>query len=161
MESHRSEPANDRELARARALARLLDSAVGIPGTPIRVGADAVLGLIPGVGDVLSALLSGHIVLIASRRGAPSAVLWRMIANVAIDTAIGSVPLLGDLFDVAYRSNVRNVELLERYAAQPAAVTARSRMLRAIVVLVILLLLIGVVTIGVLLARALWRLLTG
>jgi hypothetical protein len=152
---------NDRELARAQALARVLDSAVGIPGTRIRVGLDALLGLIPGAGDIAGAVLSGYIVLHAARRGASRAVLWRMIANVAIDAAIGTIPILGDLFDVGYKSNMKNVQLFERYAAAPEVVDTRSKRVGAALIFVLLLLMIGVVTLGFLFARFLWRLLTG
>jgi hypothetical protein len=151
----------DSDLARARALARVLDSAVGIPGTPLRIGLDAVLGVIPGAGDVLGAALSGYIVLAAVRRGVPRAVLWRMLANVAIDTGFGAVPLVGDLFDVAWRSNTRNVDLLERYSRSPAEVAKSSRWFGIIVVAVILLLLVGIATLGILIARAVWQLITG
>jgi hypothetical protein len=153
-------PSNDAELRRARALARVLDTAIGIPGTPLRIGADAILGVIPGAGDVLGAALSGYIVLAAARKGAPPSVLWRMVANVAIDTAIGSIPLLGDLFDVAWKSNTMNVALLERYVAEPQTVTTKSRMVAALVVIVVLLVLIGLGTLGFLLARAIWQLLS-
>ena len=152
---------NDRELRRARALARLLDSAVGVPGTPIRIGLDAVLGVIPGAGDFAGAALSGYIILTAARRGVPREVLWRMLANVAIDTGIGTIPLLGDLFDVAWRSNMRNVDLLERHTANPREVATSSRRAGILGIAVLVLLLIGFVTIGVLLTRAIWQLVTG
>jgi hypothetical protein len=152
---------NDRDVARARAIAKVLDSAVGIPGTPIRLGLDAILGLIPGAGDVVGAALSGYIVLTAVRRGVPRAVLWRMIGNVIVDTAIGAVPVIGDLFDVAYRSNDRNVQLLERFVESPEVVTARSRRLGVVVVIVLALVLLGLATLGFLVARLIWRLLTG
>ena len=152
---------NDRELRRARALARLLDSAVGVPGTPIRIGLDAVLGVIPGAGDFAGAALSGYIILTAARRGVPREVLWRMLANVAIDTGIGTIPLLGDLFDVAWRSNMRNVDLLERHTTNPREVASSSRRAGILVIAVLVLLLIGFVTIGVLVTRAIWQLVTG
>jgi hypothetical protein len=151
---------NDRSLQRARTLARALDTAIGIPGTPIRIGLDAILGLIPGAGDVVAAALSGYIVLAAVRAGAPPLVILRMLGNVGIDTLIGSVPVIGDIFDVAYKSNIRNVELLERYSAQPATVVKRSRWLGALVVIVILLLLVGIATVALFLAQLVWRLLT-
>ena len=81
--------APDSQVRNARALARVLDSAVGIPGTPIRIGLDAILGLIPGGGDVAAAALSGYIVLTAARRGVPTPVIARMLVNVLADTAIG------------------------------------------------------------------------
>lgn len=113
---------------RARAIARLLDTAFRVPGTNIRFGLDGILGLIPGVGDVAGAALSGYVILTAARAGAPSTLLARMLANVGIDALVGAVPLLGDLFDVAFRANVRNATLLEGWLArtgqgEPGAVT--------------------------------------
>src|SRR5688500_11473489 len=151
---------NDRDLARARALSRILDSAIGIPGTPLRIGLDAIIGIIPGGGDILGAALSSYIILAAARRGVPRAVLWRMVANVAIDTGFGAVPLIGDFFDVAWRSNTRNVDLLERHARNPQKVTKRSRFYGFGVVAVILVLLAGLAALGFLIARAVWQLLT-
>ena len=112
---------------RVRAMARVLDTAVRVPGTPVRFGLDAVLGLIPGVGDVVGAAASGYIVLAAARLGAPASVLVRMLLNVGIDTLVGAVPLFGDLFDLGWRSNSRNVALLERHLADPRDARAASR----------------------------------
>jgi hypothetical protein len=151
---------NDRDLARARALSRILDSAIGIPGTPLRIGLDAIIGVIPGAGDIMGAVLSGYIVLTAARRGVPRAVLWRMLANVAIDTGCGAVPLLGDFFDVAWRSNTRNVDLLERHSRIPREVERTSRLYGFAVVAVILILLAALAALGFLIARAVWQLLT-
>ena len=113
-------------LARARALARLLDSAAGVPGTGIRFGLDPVLGLIPGLGDVAGAALSGYVVLLGARLGAPRAVVARMVLNVGIDAVVGAVPVLGDLFDVAWKANTRNLALLDRALERPAAARASS-----------------------------------
>jgi hypothetical protein len=107
-------------------MARVLDTAVRIPGTPVRFGLDAVLGLIPGVGDVVGAAAAGYIVLAAARLGAPPSVLVRMLLNVGVDTVVGAVPLLGDLFDFGWRSNTRNVALLERHLADPRDARASS-----------------------------------
>ncbi|MDF1503421.1 DUF4112 domain-containing protein [Roseisolibacter sp. H3M3-2] len=112
---------------RVRRLARVMDSAVGIPGTRVRFGLDAVLGLVPGVGDVVGAAAAGYVVLAAARLGAPASVLLRMLVNVGVDTLVGSVPLLGDLFDLGWRSNTRNVALLERHLADPRGARAASR----------------------------------
>ena len=150
-------PMNDSDLKRARAVARALDTAVGVPGTPLRLGLDALLGLIPGAGDAIGAVLSGYIVLIAARRGVPGAVLGRMLANIGVDTLLGSIPIIGDLFDVAYKSNIKNVELLERHAAQPAVVERGSRLLGAAVIALLLLVLALVVLGAVLVVRLLWR----
>lgn len=152
---------NDRDLARARALSRILDSAVGIPGTPLRIGLDAIIGIIPGGGDIVGAALSGYIILMAARRGVPRAVLWRMLANVAIDTGFGAVPLVGDFFDVAWRSNTRNVDLLERHIHSPREVTRQTRLYGFAVVAVIIILIVGLAALGFLIARAVWQLLAG
>jgi len=120
-------PSND-PLARARSLARLLDSAAKVPGTGIRFGADAVLGIIPGLGDVAGAALAGYLVILAQRLGAPRAVVLRMLANVAVDTVAGTVPVIGDLFDVAYKSNIRNVALLEQAVQRPTETKRTSRL---------------------------------
>lgn len=101
-------------LARARALTRLLDTAARVPGTSIRFGLDPILGLIPGLGDLAGAALSGYLVLLAGRAGASRTTIVRMLANVAIDTIGGMLPVLGDAFDVAFKSNSRNLALLER-----------------------------------------------
>lgn len=149
-----------RQIDNARALARVLDTAIGIPGTKLRVGLDALLGLIPGAGDALSAALSGYIVLAAARAGASRPVLLRMIGNVVFDTVVGSIPILGDLFDVAFRANSRNVALLERLAADPVTVDRSSRRAGVILVAILVLVLLGIVTLGVLVARLVWNLLT-
>jgi hypothetical protein len=153
--------ANDSDVSSARALARILDSAVGIPGTRFRVGLDAILGLIPGGGDVAAAALSGYIVLTAARRGVPRAVLARMLLNVLVDTAVGSVPVLGDLFDVAYKANMRNVELLERHDRDPATVRRKSKATVAAVVAAIVVIALGVGVVAFFVARLLWQALTG
>lgn len=123
-----------RAVERVRSLARILDAAVRIPGTSVRFGADALLGLIPGAGDVAGALLSGSVVVTAARLGAPPSLLVRMLANLAIDALVGTVPLLGDLFDVAWKANLRNVRLLEQHVDDPEAVRrgSRARVLGAI-----------------------------
>lgn len=111
----------------ARGLTRVLDELVRIPGTNIRLGLDSIIGLIPGVGDLAGAAMSGYLILAAGRLGAPKAVLLRMLGNIAFDSMIGVVPLLGDLFDVAFKANTRNLKLLERYSEQPERVKATSR----------------------------------
>lgn len=151
--------ATSKDVDNARSLARVLDTAIGIPGTKLRVGLDALLGLIPGAGDAVSAALSGYIVLAAARAGASRPVLLRMIGNVVFDTVVGSIPIVGDLFDVAFRANSRNVALLERVAADPVTVDRSSRRAGVILVVILVLVLLGIVTLGVLLARLVWNLL--
>ena len=108
---HRADAAA--KLARLRWLARLMDSAVGLPGTRFRIGLDGLFGLAPVAGDAASAAVALYIVWEARRLGAPPSLVARMLGNVALDAFGGSVPLLGDLFDVAFKANVRNVDLLE------------------------------------------------
>ncbi|MDQ3208255.1 MAG: DUF4112 domain-containing protein [Gemmatimonadota bacterium] len=147
------------QLERLRTVSRLLDSAFVIPGTRYRFGFDALIGLVPGLGDAVSAIFSGYIILQASRLGAPKSVVTRMIGNVALDTLVGWVPVLGDLFDVAWKSNLRNMALLETHLQQPAAARAGSR--KALVLLggVLLLLIVGAVALGVLVAKLVLNLL--
>lgn len=95
-------------------LSHLLDDFLRIPGTQIRFGLDGIIGLIPGIGDVLGAMASWIIILAAWLRGVPRVTLARMLANVAIETIIGTVPILGDAFDIAWKANRRNFALLER-----------------------------------------------
>jgi hypothetical protein len=105
-------------------MSRLLDDLVPIPGTSHRVGLDPVIGLIPGAGDLVSAIAGGWIILEAVRFGIPGVVLLRMAWNTAVDLVVGAIPILGDVFDVAFRSNRRNLELFRRHALDPAASTA-------------------------------------
>jgi hypothetical protein len=151
----------DPNVRSARALARVLDSAVGIPGTKIRIGLDALLGLIPGGGDVAAAALSGYIVLTAARRGVPRTVLARMLLNVLVDTAVGAIPVLGDLFDVGYKANMRNVDLLERHDLAPGTARRQSKAAIAAVVAAIAIIALGVGVLAFFLARLLWNALAG
>jgi hypothetical protein len=106
---------HEERLARLETLATLMDAAILIPGTNVRVGFDALIGLVPGIGDLVSAGISSMIILEARRMGAPRWLVARMIANVAVDAIGGAVPLVGDLLDVAYRANLKNTQLLRRH----------------------------------------------
>lgn len=97
-------------------MARLLDSAVPVPGTSFRFGLDPILGLVPGFGDIVSPLFTVGIIWQARDLGVPRVVMMRMIINVALDTLVGLVPILGDLFDFAWKSNNMNLALLEQHA---------------------------------------------
>ena len=96
-------------------LADLLDTRWRIPGTGIRFGLDAIAGLVPGVGDVAAGAVSAYVIYKAAKMGAPSHLLGRMAANVAVDTLVGSVPVLGSVFDLFFKANRRNVEMLRRH----------------------------------------------
>lgn len=117
----------DPRLEPLRRLARQLESRFGIPGTPIRFGLDALIGLIPGAGDALTALTGSYALFLGARIGAPPAVLLRMLANLGIDAVLGTIPLLGDVFDVGWRATTRNLRLLEHYVADPHQTHRQSR----------------------------------
>ncbi|MGB8030274.1 MAG: DUF4112 domain-containing protein [Terracidiphilus sp.] len=102
-----------------RKLEFLLDEAFPIPGTQIRFGPDALIGLVPGFGDVLAGLFSLLIPLAAWTRGVPYVTLVRMAANLGIGVLVGSVPILGDAFDIAWKMNRRNYRLLTRHLGEP------------------------------------------
>jgi len=114
-------------IARLDALANLLDTAFIIPGTNVRFGFDAMIGLVPGIGDAITTVISLYIVHEARELGAPRHLVARMLANVAIDGVVGAVPLIGDAFDVAWRANRRNMALLQKHLArEPRAMRARD-----------------------------------
>jgi hypothetical protein len=105
----------DASMARLEALARLMDGIVTIPGTNIRMGLDGFIGLVPVAGDVVSGLISSYLIWEAKQLGAPRWLIARMIGNMAIDSTIGAIPLLGDAFDVMFRANMKNMALLRRH----------------------------------------------
>jgi len=107
-------------------LAHWLDDCFQIPGIPFRFGIDAFLGLIPGLGDLLTGLLTCVILLAGWMRGLPWITLLRMLVNIAIDVLIGSIPLLGDIFDIAWKPNRRNFALLQRHITEPRRHTWRD-----------------------------------
>jgi hypothetical protein len=111
-------------IADAEILAWLLDDSIPIPGTGRRIGLDAVVGLVPGLGDVLSGGLGLLVVIRGVQRGVPRVVLAHMLANVAIDFLVGAIPVIGDAFDLWYKSNARNVSLLRRHSENTVASTA-------------------------------------
>jgi hypothetical protein len=102
----------DRAVQRLERLAKLLDSEFRVPGTGFRFGVDGLIGFVPGIGDAAGLAISSYIVLEAWRLGAPNSILLRMIANLVVDGAVGSVPIAGDLFDMAWKANKRNMNLL-------------------------------------------------
>lgn len=105
----------------ARRLAKLLDSAIVIPGTDLRIGLDPILGLLlPELGDALTGALSLTLLGVAFRERVPKLVLARMLVNIAIDALLGAIPLLGDLFDFAFKANEKNLALIERHRGDPS-----------------------------------------
>ncbi|ELS05183.1 hypothetical protein Xen7305DRAFT_00049260 [Xenococcus sp. PCC 7305] len=107
-----------KNLQKIRKIANLLDTAIGIPGTKIRFGLDPILGLVPGGGDLITAAISAYMIYLAARFGLERAEILKMIKNVAIETAIGSVPIFGDIFDAYFKANIRNLEILEQHITE-------------------------------------------
>jgi Domain of unknown function (DUF4112) len=126
-------------------LARLLDQAFRVPGTSLRFGLDPVLGLVPGAGDLISAAIGAYGIFLAAQLGAPTSLMARMALNLFVDTAIGSIPLAGDLFDFAFKANTRNRMLLERWLAEPRRTRRSSRALLILLVGGVLAALVGIV----------------
>jgi hypothetical protein len=118
-----AQPARDASIPPwADGLTHWLDEAVRIPGTNIRFGLDALLGFfVPGLGDAASGVASVSLLVLALRRGVPRVVLARMILNLGIDAVVGAVPLLGDLFDVGWKANRKNLELIKHHELDPTA----------------------------------------
>ena len=118
----RTAPELARELNRLDGIADLMDSRFRLPGTKIRFGLDAIVGLLPGIGDGLVTLPAFYILARAHHLGVPKTVMLRMVINVALDFAVGIVPLVGDFIDVGFRANRRNVALLRDYFAKAGAI---------------------------------------
>jgi hypothetical protein len=111
-------PQQERRLEGLRRIAELLDNAFRVPGTSYRVGLDPIVGLLPGIGDLISPLFAIGMLLQARELGVPKVVQARMVINVAIDALVGAVPVLGDLFDFAWKANDMNLSLLELHARE-------------------------------------------
>jgi hypothetical protein len=135
-------------LTRAKAVASVLDDAIRVPGTDIRFGIDPLVGLVPGLGDLLGGAASAYIILEAARAGAPASVLTRMALNVGVDTIVGGLPIVGDLFDFAWKSNTRNVKLLARHLEVPTRTSRASTALVVTLLAGIVLLAVGVSVLG-------------
>ncbi len=103
------------KLRRIRRLAWLVDAAFVMPGTRFRFGLNSLIGLAPGAGDAVLGVISLYIIYEAAQLGVPRAVLLRMIGNVVVEVLGGSIPVIGDIFDVALKANIRNIRLLERH----------------------------------------------
>ena len=120
------DPASVRQ--RIEAMERVLERSFTIPGTNMPVGLDAIVGLVPVMGDVISAAMGAYIIWEANNLGLPKWKLWRMAGNIAFDTAVGAVPVVGDAFDLLFRSNTRNLRIVKRHLDKhhPAARTVEG-----------------------------------
>ena len=141
------DPQQKQALARVRSLVRLLDDAIEIPGTKYRIGLDPLLGLFPALGDYLGALMSGYVIWQAARFGVPRETLIQMGANVLLEMFVGTAPVLGDAFDVVWKANARNLDLLETHVATPTTgpITGKPRDRRVVWVVLAV---IGLAAIG-------------
>ncbi|RWX75708.1 DUF4112 domain-containing protein [Neorhizobium lilium] len=115
-----------RRLRRLSGIARIMDTAIGIPGTRLRFGADSIFGLVPVVGDAGGALVGLYTVNEARRMGVPPAKLMQMLGNIAADSVVGSIPLAGDLFDLFFKSHRRNLQIiLDHFEVTPEELRMR------------------------------------
>ena len=144
-----------------RWLALIMDDFLGFPGTKFRFGLDPIIGLLPGIGDVASAIISALGLVYAARYGVPKILLTRMATNILVNEVVGIVPGLGDAFSFWFKSNVRNYELLRRYSAAPE----RSRRGDWIFLLAVLTLLFIIACAGLIVSllvfQAIWHLIFG
>jgi len=148
-------PRQTHGLEALRKVAQILDSAFVVPGTSYRVGLDPILGLVPGLGDLVSPLFTMGILWQARELALPRVVQLRMIFNVAIDSLVGAVPVLGDLFDFAWKANRMNLALLERHAQEERAASAGDWLFVILMVaLVVLVAVMPFVIVGWLVATA-------
>lgn len=149
----------DKQRVRKRVdrLAWYLDNSIRLPGLNVRVGIDALVGLIPGIGDTIGAIMSSYILSEAARLGAPKSILLKMAFNIAVDAFAGALPILGDLFDFGWKANQRNARLLGDYLSDPRDTVASSRLLARVLVgsLIGLFVLGGLL--GYLVISALWN----
>jgi len=146
------------ELAWLRSIIRLSDDLFHIPGTRLRFGLDPIIGLIPGVGDLTSGVISGILMIAMARYGASGEVILKMTGNILLDYLLGSIPVIGDVFDIGFRANRRNLRLLEEYWSEGKH-RGSGRALAVAALLTIIA--AGLVTVGLIwaLARYLWQLL--
>jgi hypothetical protein len=148
-------------LRRLDRLAWLLDNSIPLPGTRFRIGLDGLIGLVPGVGDVAGALLSSYLIAEAARGGASASLILRMALNVAIETIVGFVPILGDLFDFGFKANARNVRLLRENVVDPSRTRTKSRFVVGIAAVVAVGIIAAMLLVAVAVLRWAWNVVTG
>lgn len=148
-------------LKRLDRLAWLLDNSIRVPGTKWRIGIDGLIGLIPGLGDLLGALMSSYLVVEAARAGASVSLILRMGLNIVLETVVGVVPIIGDLFDFAFKANLRNVRLLRRHLDDPDRARSRNRLVLGLAALFVIVIAIATLVVVVAVFRWAWITLTG
>ncbi|MEG4013408.1 MULTISPECIES: DUF4112 domain-containing protein [unclassified Microcoleus] len=148
-------------LRRLRQISHLLDNAIPIPGTRYRIGLDPILGLIPGGGDLVGSIFAGYVVFKSAQMGVPQETLIKMAANIVFDTVAGTVPVAGDLLDVAWKANVKNIELLDAHLGSPEPGKKADWLFVAALLLGLTLIIGGVIFLSVMLLGWLFQVFTG
>ena len=138
-------------------LAWYLDNSIQLPGLNFRVGIDPLVGLIPGIGDTIGAIMSSYILSEAARLGAPKSILLKMAFNIAVDALAGALPIFGDLFDFGWKANQRNARIIGGYLDNPRETVASSRLFAWVLVGLLIGLFIFAGLLGYLLVYALWN----
>ncbi|BAZ16437.1 hypothetical protein NIES4071_83140 [Calothrix sp. NIES-4071] len=133
------------KLQSLRKLSDLWDRSLGVPGTSFKVGLESLVGLLPVGGDFIGILMSVYIVFQAIQFKLPKTVLAKMIFNIVIDGAVGSIPILGDIFDTTWKANTKNVNLLEAHVREPVKSRQKDEWFINIVLVVLVLILIGII----------------
>jgi hypothetical protein len=136
-------------LDRLRKLTLLMDQAFGVPGTKWRFGLDALFGLVPGLGDIAGGVIAVYALHVARQLRAPGVIQLHMLTNIAIDATIGTIPLIGDLFDFVFKAQTRNLALLDDWLQTPHEVTKRSKRGLLLVPLAIILVFATLTILGV------------
>jgi hypothetical protein len=155
-----SPPSPEVTLRNLRKLSNVLENAISIPGTPYSIGLDPIIGIIPGGGDLVTGLLSFYIVLTAARLGLPRETLGRLVMNVLIDVLVGTMPVFGDLFDVAWKANSKNMDLLEKHFSVPQTAKKADRVFIFLILGGLLLAILTVSAILIWVVSTLYRFLT-
>jgi Domain of unknown function (DUF4112) len=148
-------------LRRLRRISHLLDNAIPIPGTKYRIGLDPILGLIPGGGDLIGSIFAGYVVFKSAQMGVPRETLVQMATNIVFDTVAGTVPVAGDLFDVTWKANVKNIELLDAHLGSPEQGKKADRLFVAALLLGLMLIVGVIIFLSVTLLGWVFRVITG
>ena len=151
---------NSKRINRLHRLSQLLDNAIAIPGTKYRIGLDPILGLIPGGGDTIAGVLGAYIILEAARMDIPRKVLWKMVGNILFDSLVGTIPVIGDIFDAVWKANVKNMTLLESHLSveQQEQNLQNNLIFLIILVIVLLMILIGFTALTFVIISWFWNL---
>ncbi|NET00758.1 MAG: DUF4112 domain-containing protein [Sphaerospermopsis sp. SIO1G2] len=148
-------------LKRLRQISRLLDNAVTVPGTDVGIGLDPIIGLIPVGGDVISLVFSIYIIIESAKLGVSKSTIGRMIVNIIIDGLAGAIPMLGDIFDVAWTANKYNIKLLEDYLQAPGEKKKADQSFVLLLFVGLILLAIVLISLPVIVIGTIWKALFG